>query len=141
MVEPIPGPLARQDLHFPLSLPLPASVSLAVFDGSAVLSPTGYRWNEMCRWCGEARLVPTTTDPKDYRRCRLCRVSTVVLRRYHWARKHQAWDEAEWCWELFRCLHRHRKDWFRWTERERTRHRSMVGLRLTPADQSAPLSC
>jgi len=124
MRQPIQWAALRQEETADPFPPLPNHVALAVYDGSAASSPPGYRWNQICVSCQRAAVVPTTANFKDSRQCRFCRVSTVVLRRFHWARKHQAWAEADQCYDLFRCLHQHREAWFRWTEREQTRYRA-----------------
>ena len=100
----------------PAAIPLPSlppHVRLAVFDGSAV-SAVGFPWGRTCLSCS-ARLVPTTAFAKDYRRCRLCRVLTVLSRRQ---RRIADGAEREWCREMFVRLCRYQKRWCAFTEWE-----------------------
>ena len=87
---------------------LPLHICLAVFDGSAVPPLVDYSWNQTCR-C-KAHLVPTTVDPQDYRRCRLCQVmARLGQMQSEWNRKIS--------YRLWQC----RADWVALTERERAK--------------------
>ena len=61
-----------------------------------VQTPIGYPWGRTCQSC-ETRLTPHTTNPENYRECRLCRTlrktrgewfSRLWKNRSHWLKTH-----------------------------------------------------